>query len=118
MDSLAKSLSDATRIVRQFVSGQSSATQFVERYSNFYYYEALDGHELSSATSERAKHWIAIELHRQIQTEVVNRMALDSSYTKELLVESGRIDETEAREQARIICAERGLDAIFELLGE
>lgn len=116
---LGMSLSRATRIVRSFASGNLSAAKFVEDYANFYYYEALDGHETSSAHStedERQRFWIAIELHRRIQIEVVNLMLLDSPYSRSEILAAGRIDEAEARERARQICVDKGLDAILEIL--
>lgn len=115
---LGQSLSLATQTLRTFVNGDISAQDFVERYANFFYYEALDGHEPSSAQNAdtRAKFWIAIDLHKRIQYEVINRLFLGSSYSPQELREAGRIDEVEARECARAICAEKGLDAILEAL--
>ena len=116
---LNQSLCLATRIVRSFVNGDLSAAAFIAEYANFYYYEALDGHEASSAENHelRASLWIPIDLHRRIQEEVINKIALDPGYSLELLRETGRIDEAEARERARAICAEKGIDAILEGLG-
>lgn len=113
---LAKSLSEATLIVGRFISGKTSAKVFIESYSNFYYYEALDGHEPTSAqdADERTKYWLAIELHRRIQQEVVNQLALDAAYSREDLKAAGRIDEVEARERALEICAAVGLNSIIE----
>jgi len=115
---LSKALFQATLIVRRFVSGELSASAFVKEYANFYYYEALDGHEPSSAhdADERTRYWIPIELHRRIQKEIVNQLMLDSTYSREQLTEAGRIDETEARERTRAICADEGLKTILEYL--
>lgn len=115
---LASSLGRATRVVRRFVNGELSAPAFVSEYENFYYYEALDGHEKSSAQNDeaRARFWIAIDLHRRIQEEVVNRIALAPEFSPEVMRGAGRIGELEARERARAICAEKGLDAILEKL--
>lgn len=32
------------RLVREFALGSVGAEAFIEKYSNFYHYEALDGH--------------------------------------------------------------------------
>lgn len=115
---LSSSLCRATRTVRRFVNGELSAAAFVSEYANFYYYEALDRHEASSArdAEARARFWIPIDLHRRIQEEVVNRIALDPGYSREALKDAGRIDALDAREMARAICAQKGLDAVIECL--
>ncbi|WP_139227342.1 MULTISPECIES: hypothetical protein [unclassified Pseudoxanthomonas] len=115
---LATALARSTQVVRRFISGELSAQEFISEYDNFFYFEAFDGHEASSAREyeDRARRWIAIELHRRIQEEVVNSIVL-SGYSQEVMRESGRIGELEARERARAICAEKGLDAILEDLG-
>lgn len=118
-NTLANSLGRATRIVRSFVNGELSATAFVSEYANFYYYEALDGHEETSAqdAETRTRLCIPIDLHRRIQEEVVNRITLEPGYSREVMKDAGRIDELEARERARAICAEKGLEAILDRLG-
>lgn len=115
---LAKSLQGATEVVKRFVDGEISAASFIESYSNYYYYEALDGHEPSSAqdVEGRSKYWIAIELHRRIQEEVINRLTLSSNVSVASLHEAGLILEPEARERARAICSDKGVDAILESL--
>lgn len=115
---LSRALAQATQVVRRFVSGEASAAEFVKDYEDFYYYEALDGHEVSSAQDieGRQRFWVAIHLHKRIQLEVVNQILLDPTYSKEEIREAGRIDETEARQRAQAICAVVGLTAVLESL--
>ncbi|WP_457318179.1 hypothetical protein [Stenotrophomonas sp. P5_B8] len=105
----------ATMLVRRFVCCEISARSFVESYGNFYYYEALDGHEASSALNpaELAKLKFAVELHRRIQEQVVNALVLDSPLSAEALKAAGRLLEPDARAHAQSICAEVGLDALL-----
>lgn len=118
LSELSESLCRATRTVRRFINGELSAAAFLSEYANFYYYEALDGHEISSAQDAEARshNWIPIDLHRRIQEEVVNKIAVTPIYSPKVLEEAGRINEIEARERARAICAEKGLEAILEQL--
>jgi len=111
---LAVALARATDLVLQFARGSLSADTFVSKYGNFYYYEAFDGHEESLA-GVPAEFQLAIELHRRVQEEVVNRLAL-SPYSPEQLREAGRIDVPQARDTALLICAELGARAMNALL--
>lgn len=113
-----QSIYRATELLRDFVRGSISVTSFVENYANFYYYEALDGHEPSSMLDSQmmSKLSFAITLHRRIQEEVVNNVALDSDLSEQALTAVGRLPEREARARARSICADVGLNLILETI--
>lgn len=104
-------LAEMTLLVQSFASGSVSAREFVEKYSNFYYYEALDGHESSSALEphDLSKLAPALELHRRVQEEVVNRLALDTNFSDEQMKLAGRLTESGARLHMLKICQEFGL---------
>lgn len=116
-DSLSESLQKATAIVMRFCLGRMSVEAFLEEYGNFYYYEALDGHEGSSGSLRRPMLRLAIELHKRIQEDVVNRVLL-GSYSPQELMEAGRLDEAHARFKALEICSEVGARAIMEQISD
>ncbi|MGE8215582.1 hypothetical protein [Stenotrophomonas sp. HMWF003] len=104
-----------TRLVKEFALGAVNAQSFIDTYSNFYYYEALDGHEDSSAihAGDRVRLGPAIELHRRIQEEVVNRISFDPEFSAEALKTAGRLTAAEARALALEICADVGIEAVL-----
>ncbi|WP_421568661.1 hypothetical protein [Stenotrophomonas sp. PD6] len=104
-------LDEMTLLVQSFASGAVSAREFVEKYSNFYYYEALDGHESLSALSPHDLQRLApaVELHRRVQEQVVNRLVLDANFTDEQIKLAGRLTESEARLSILKVCEELGL---------
>ncbi|MBN5029325.1 hypothetical protein JY419_07785 [Stenotrophomonas maltophilia] len=109
---------EMTRLVGSFAIGAVSPQDFISRYSDFYYYEALDGHEASSALQPEHLQRLgpAIKLHRRIQEEVVNRILLDAGYSTEELKTAGRIGPSEAQELALRICADAGIEAIVSAI--
>lgn len=107
---LESRFAEMTLLVQDFASGTLPAREFVEKYSNFYYYEALDGHESSSDLQPHDLRSLApaVELHRRIQEEVVNRMTPDANFTDEQMKLAGRLTEPEARFHSLTICEELG----------
>lgn len=108
-----------TKLVKEFALGDINAQSFIDKYSNFYYYEALDGHEASSAirVGDIARLSPAIELHRRIQEEVVNKISLDPDFSTEALKMAGRLTASEAQELALRICADVGIEAVLSAVG-
>ncbi|WP_040552749.1 hypothetical protein [Rheinheimera nanhaiensis] len=74
---IRKQLISASCLVIKCAEKELSVEDFIEKYNNFYYYEALDGHE---ANSERKK---ALEdlsqiigFHKLVQEDVINNVNL------------------------------------------
>lgn len=111
-------LIEMTRLVREFALGAITAQNFIDKYSNFYCYEALDGHEASSALrpGDLGRLGAAIELHRRIQEEVVNKISLDKEFSTEVLKAAGRLAASEAQELALRICADVGIEAVVSAI--
>jgi hypothetical protein len=109
---------EMTKLVREFALGSVDAQVFIEKYSNFYYYEALDGHEASSALHPESKMKLgpAIELHRRVQENVVNKISFDAGLSAEAMRMAGRLSPTEAREQALRICADVGIEVVLSAI--
>ena len=112
-------LAEMTKLVRDFALGFISTQSFIDQYSNFYYYEALDGHETSSAMREEdvVRLGPVVELHRRIQEDVVNKVSLDPNFSAEALQMAGRLTASEAQELALRICASVGIDAVLSAVG-
>lgn len=109
---------EMTKLVREFALGSVGAQAFIERYSNFYYYEALDGHEPSSMPHPESLMNLrsAIELHRRIQEDVVNKISLDAGFSAEAIRTAGRLAPSEARDLALRICADVGIESVLSTI--
>jgi len=109
---------EMTKLVREFALGSVNAHAFIEQYSNFYYYESLDGHEASSALHPESmmKLGPAIELHRRVQEDVVNKISFDAGLSTEARRMAGRLSPAEAREHALRICADVGIEVVLSAI--
>lgn len=109
---------EMARLVRDFALGSVDASIFIEKYSNFYYYEALDGHESSSVLHPESmmKLGPAIELHRRVQEDVVNKISFDAGLSAEEMRMAGRLSPAEAREHALRVCADVGIEVVLSTI--
>ncbi len=98
-EELRESLRQGTSLVAEVVQGRISIAEFVVRYDNFFYYEALDGHEADAQEHQLLDEYREIiSLHEQVQTSVVDLIYLDNDGRREEFLAAGRIDpETAAR---------------------
>ena len=104
MEALAKALDEHDERVRALASGRLSLAEFLERYDNFYWAFALDGHEPQPGASALSALAARIEPHRRIAEEVLALLALESSVAYRA---AGRIGPAEATERIKLIA--RGL---------
>jgi hypothetical protein len=97
---LKEILTEGTRLVRDAAAGSLSIGEFMRRYNDFYYYNALDGHEEDEEGKELlARFADAVSLHRQVQEDIVDKIYLgDPSRIGEFKA-AGRIDAQEALER-------------------
>lgn len=95
-----KILTEGTLLVKKCVTNEISTELFFNEYNNFYYYNALDGHESDSKNTLLLKKYLnVINLHKDIQTTVVDVVYLgDKAYLSEFL-NAGRISIDDAREK-------------------
>lgn len=90
-------LLEGTRLVQEIASNRVSMESFLKRYDNFYYYNALDGHEADSQeTSLLKKYSTVISLHKDIQTTVVDVVYLGDKASSSEYFRSGRISIEDA----------------------
>lgn len=85
-----------TALVVGLAVGELSFEAFVERYGNFYHFNALDGHEDSWLISSSAVLDAAIGLHRAIQEDVFDRLHIGEDPSGQYAA-SGRIASDEAK---------------------
>lgn len=55
----------------------------------------------------------AVELHRRIQEEVVNKISLDKEFSTEVLKAAARLTASGAEELTLRICADVGIETVL-----
>jgi len=101
---LIKEIIKATLQVSNLLSERCSLDEFLKEYNNFYYYEALDGHEADQcqkrAISELGK---VVKFHEKIQTEVIDKVYLGDKENLQQYLDAGRITGEQAFEKMKIL---------------
>jgi hypothetical protein len=90
-------ISKHDELVRQCVRGELTFAEFGEKYSDFYAFYALDGHE--SDAEERAlleRHEDRIRPHRIIALEILGQVCSDQDALLEVYKQAGRFGSAEA----------------------
>lgn len=112
-DELAKALSDATSLVLSAANGEIALGDFLEAYGNFYHRYALNGHEADpDAQLLTELHW-AVEFHRKVQEEVLDRAYLNSDLDQASLNRIGRIDLGQVRSRLAALCEQEDAEEIL-----
>lgn len=87
----------ATLLVLELIESKVSIKEFMNRYSDFYYYEALDGHEANEEQAKALEELVdAIEFHKVVQTEIVDKIYLSETELPKQYVDAGRISGDQA----------------------
>ncbi len=97
-----KVIDEHDTLVRECVSGEIDFQEFIEKYGNFYWRYALDGHE--SDEEELAllqKHDTRIEPHRVIAFEILGQICFDEDALRMDYKEAGRFGSKQAVERLR-----------------
>ncbi len=93
-----------------------SFQDFIKEYDNFYYYEALDGHEADESQKKILDEFsIGIQLHEKVQIYVIDQLYLGEA-NKEQFMEAGRIDESEATKRLNEIGKTFNIEEIIKNL--
>jgi len=107
-------LYDGTLLVKKIVSKEITFVDFIEQYNNFYYYNALDGHEADDITkSLLVKFSGVISLHKEIQTTVADVLYLGNQVNSSKLQNSGRIDVDQAMQRIATISKSYNIDSLI-----
>ena len=120
-DRITTALLNASLLINKVLKGDCTFQEFVNEYGNFFYYEALDGHEANQQEQEVLSQLNdAVDLHRRVQCEVIDLVCFDhsgdSARTKEYL-EAGRITPVQARERLEQLSQQCDLESMVEKLG-
>jgi hypothetical protein len=103
IQSLTAALDRHDEYVRELVTGRVELAEFLERYDNFYWAFALDGHEVEPGATALAELAARIEPHRRIAEEVLAVLGPESSAAYR---SAGRISSTEATQRIKAIAPE------------
>lgn len=103
IQSLTAALDQHDAYVRELASGRMELAEFLERYDNFYWAFALDGHEIERGATALAELAARIEPHRRIAEEVLAVLAPEASAA---YLSAGRISPTEAAQRIKAIAPE------------
>ena len=116
-DQLKQLLLSGTQLVKDAVDGRLSFVEFLSKYDNFYYYNALDGHE----DDDEGRRMLAqfsdvVVLHRCVQEEIINCAYVGENGRKADFEAAGRIDAAQAVERLRRLTEKYGLTEVLERL--
>lgn len=108
---LLQALRDATVLIARTIDGDLPVQAFIEKYGNFYYYEALDGHE-EDAPGKRllSKYRKLISLHEAVQTSVVDLTYVGPDEQLQQYLDAGRITVGEAAIRLKRLAQEHALE--------
>ncbi len=96
-DKLRASLREATGLIADAVEGRISIEEFLRQYGNFFYYEALDGHEADDEGRRLLQKYAdLIALHEATQTQVVDLVFTGAKETEPVYLAAGRIRPSSA----------------------
>lgn len=114
---LLESLRSATLLIDDAMNGRISMEEFVKRYDNFYYYEALDGHEADSQIRQLLdKYRELVLLHEEVQANVVDITYLGPKEDAEEFTAAGRILPEKAAQKLAELARKYELAHWFERL--
>jgi len=116
-NAVIEGLCAATSLVGRWREGNSTLREFLREYGNHYYAEALDGRE----ADENQKKVLAelsdfIELHKEIQYDVVDAVYLGAAVIDEELEELGRISIGVAEKRLIDLCLEYDIEDLISRL--
>jgi hypothetical protein len=95
---LKEILQEGTLLVKRVASGEINIQDFIKEYNNFYYYNALDGHEADEALSLLfQKYSEVIKLHREVQTDVVDLLYVGDDKNISKYSDAGRLSLEQAK---------------------
>jgi hypothetical protein len=101
---LKEILQEGTLLVKRVASAEIDIQDFIKEYDNFYYYNALDGHEADTALSLLfQKYSEVIKLHREVQTDVVDLLYVGDEKNISRYLDAGRLSLEQAKARLRNI---------------
>lgn len=116
-EELKKSITDVIHLILSFNEDKLSIEEFIEIFNNFYYFEALDGHEANTNQKIILQKWSdVISILAQIQTEIIDRVYVKDDEMHDLYIKTGRIDREQAVQKLKKILQEKNINELLEKL--
>jgi hypothetical protein len=113
-----KSLLSATLLIYKAMIKKIPIHEFMRQYDNFYYYEALDGHEADETKKIILDEFkIVIQLNEKVQTQVIDQLYLKET-NKDMFMKVGRIGEPEAIKRITAIGKEFNIEHVIKKLND
>lgn len=114
-ETMRTGLRDATLLVSRALSGDITLKELRDRYENFYYDYALDGHEADEGEllvlNELSD---PIRFHEKIQTEVLDPVCFEEGEKLDAYLKAGRISETDALQRLKALAHEYDVPGLIE----
>lgn len=109
---LLERLQEATKLAVEAADEAIPLPAFIERYGNFYYSSALDGHEDDPGVEAiiRAQQEL-VRLHKEIQQHVIDALYQGPIHDAEALRQAGRIGSEEALQRLKSIVKQYALES-------
>ena len=115
---IKKSLLRASSLVLEVITEEISFEDFLKKYNNFFYYEALDGHEADIEQKKiLAEFQPAIHFHENVQYQVIDKLYQKETVNK-IYCKSERIDVVEALKKLKEIGKVHNIEKIIRNLKE
>ncbi len=116
---LVNALERATSLVNRLANKAMSIKQFVSEYDNFFYYEALDGHEADEPRRLLLGEFAElISLHEKIQMRVIDLVFLGSKEQKQQYLDTGRISPEAAKQEVQSLANEYDVTGLLRRLNQ
>lgn len=108
----------ATLLIDQFVKEKIPVKHFLEEYDNFYYYEALDGHEADDAQKMILDEFnTVIAFHKEIQLGIVDLVYIGNDKQKQQYLQAGRLDMEEVLLKVKALADQYDINKLFKIMG-
>jgi len=113
---LSSILKSTTALVTEVANGSLTIQAFAQKYGNFYYCAALDGHEASESEKCMMKEFMTlIEFHEKVQN-IVDIIYWGGDDMKPIYLKAGRVTPEEGLERLRDLVVRYDLKKEIELI--
>jgi len=114
-----KILLNGTRLIQRLIRNEITLENFIKNYNNFYYYNALDGHEADKHDKKLfGKFSDLLQLHKEIQTNLIDRLYFGDETNSSQYLTAGRILPKHAGEIIKNIVNNYDVDGLIKSLSE
>lgn len=114
-ETIRTGLRDATLLVSRAWSGDLTLKELRDRYENFYYEYALDGHEADEVQLLVLKELSdPIRFHDKVQTEVLNLVCFEEGEKLDAYLKAGRISEQDALQRLKQLAHEYDISGLID----